>query len=59
MISMMNTTRIETRYFLLMIVINFTGDSPYQLRVLKKYGRKMIENGFVYPGIDLNPEIGQ
>ena len=40
-------------------MITVTGDSTSWLRELKNYGHKIRANRLVYPGIDLNPKIGQ
>ena len=58
MISMMNTTRIETVYFFLAIVRTIAGDSTYLSRG-EKYGCELGSNNFSIPRIDLNPKIGK
>ena len=59
MISIINITRIETKYFLLASIITVTRDIRYRSKGLKSYGRKVWKNGLVYTEIDLNPSIGK
>ena len=59
MIYMMITSRIDTRYFLLKIVVNVNGYRRYQSRGMKRCGRKIQAKGLVCLGIDLNPEVVQ